>query len=401
MPSGMTAPAPVAVVGGGIGGLAAALALGQVGVNTSLYEQSAKFEEVGAGIGLGPNAIRRLEAWGLGKALREHACMPHELWVRQAEDGRLLGCLPMADAFVARYGAPYLTLHRADLHNCLLQALQHQSSADLALNHRLQSVTQTAHSVELRFENNQAVTHAHALLGADGLNSRVRPLVCGDETPVASGHWAYRALLPMQDLPLEWRKPQMGMWLGPALHVVHYPVKGGEWFNVVVLVEATDTAETAGWDVVRTPAQTAADLQRAMSTCCPELQALVSMAPLWRAWCLFDRPPVHSAAQLARGKVALLGDAAHPMLPYLAQGAGMAIEDAAQLAVQWQHNHLSVEERLQRYAQARWQRVAKVQQRASRNGRVFHAQGGLRIARNAAMSLGGAKLMDMPWLYGG
>jgi salicylate hydroxylase len=205
----------------------------------------------------------------------------------------------------------------------------------------------------------------------------------------------------MQDLPLVWRKPQIVLWLGPALHVVHYPVKGGEWLNLVVLVEAADSAATAGWDVARTPAQTAADLQRAMNTCCRELQDLVSMAPLWRAWCLFDRPPVHSAAQLARGKVALLGDAAHPMLPYLAQGAGMAIEDAAQLAAQWQLAHLSVEERLQRYAQVRWQRVAKVQQRARRNGKVFHAQGWLSVARNTAMALGGAKLMDMPWLYGG
>ena len=397
----MTSPAPVAVVGGGISGLAAALALAQAGVNTSLYEQSAKFEEVGAGIGLGPNAIRRLDTWGVGKALRATACMPQRLLVQNADDGRLLGSLPMADAFVASYGAPYLTMHRADLHDCLWQALQGQSSAALALNHRLQTATHTAQSVELRFENSQAVVHAQALLGADGLHSRVRPLVCGDEAPVASGHWAYRALLPMQDLPLVWRKPQIGMWLGPALHVVHYPVKGGEWLNLVVLVEAADSAATAGWDVARTPAQTAADLQRAMNTCCRELQDLVSMALLWRAWCLFDRPPVHSAAQLTRGKVALLGDAAHPMLPYLAQGAGMAIEDAAQLAAQWQLAHLSVEERLQRYAQARWQRVAKVQQRARRNGKVFHAQGWLSVARNTAMALGGAKLMDMPWLYGG
>ena len=397
----MTFPAPVAVVGGGIGGLATALALGQVGVHTSLYEQSATFEEVGAGIGLGPNAIRRLDAWGIGKALRESACMPQRLLVQHAGDGRLLGCLPLADAFVARYGAPYLTMHRADLHDCLWQALQRQTSAVLALNHRLHTVTHTAQSVELHFENSQAVVHAQALLGADGLHSRVRPLVCGDEAPVASGHWAYRALLPMQDLPVVWRKPQIGMWLGPALHVVHYPVKGGEWLNLVVLVEATDGAASAGWDVARTPAQTAADLQRAMNTCCRGLKELVSMAPLWRAWCLLDRPPVDSAAQLARGKLALLGDAAHPMLPYLAQGAGMAIEDAAQLAAQWQHAHLSVEDRLQRYAQARWQRVAKVQQRARRNGKLFHAQGWLRVARDTAMALGGAKLMDMPWLYGG
>ena len=183
--------------------------------------------------------------------------------------------------------------------------------------------------------------------------------------------------------------------------MVHYPVRGGEWLNLVVLVEATDTAATAGWDVSRTPAQIAADLQWSMQSSCHALKELVAMVQQWRAWCLFDRPPVRSAAQLVAGKVVLLGDAAHPMLPYLAQGAGMALEDAAQLAAQWQHASLPVEQRLQGYAQARWQRVARVQQRARRNGKIFHAQGWLRLARNTAMALGGAKLMDMPWLYGG
>ena len=397
----MTSALPVAVVGGGIGGMATALALGQAGVNTHIYEQSARFEEAGAGIGLGPNAVRRLDAWGVGQALRESACMPQDLLVRNTEDARVLGCLPMADAFEARYGAPYLTIHRADLHDSLWQALRRQSTCDLTMNQRLREVLQTPAGVELHFENSELTQRAQALVGADGLHSQVRHSVCGEQAPVASGHWAYRALLPMKDIPLAWRKLQMGIWLGSGLHVVHYPVRGGEWLNLVVLVEATDTAATAGWDVSRTPAQIAADLQWSMQSSCHALKELVAMVQQWRAWCLFDRPPVRSAAQLVAGKVVLLGDAAHPMLPYLAQGAGMALEDAAQLAAQWQHASLPVEQRLQGYAQARWQRVARVQQRARRNGKIFHAQGWLRLARNTAMALGGAKLMDMPWLYGG
>ena len=137
-----------------------------------------------------------------------------------------------------------------------------------------------------------------------------------------------------------------------------------------------------------------------MHKSCTELQDLINAAQGWRAWCLFDREPLQRASQMAQGRVALLGDAAHPMLPYLAQGAGMAIEDAACLAMHWQNKSLTVEQRLLNYAQSRWQRVSRVQQRARRNGNIFHAHGWFKIARDAAMKIGGARLMDLPWLYG-
>jgi salicylate hydroxylase len=192
----------------------------------------------------------------------------------------------------------------------------------------------------------------------------------------------------------------MGLWLGPRLHVVHYPVRGGEWLNVVVLVESNDTPTEAAWDTQRSTEQTSHDLQRALQGTCSRLQDLVSMAEHWRAWALFDRPPLQSARDMAKGRVALLGDAAHPMLPYLAQGAGMAIEDAEVLAQCWSQTGLSAEQRLQAYAQARWQRVAKVQARARRNAQLFHASGVLAWGRDTAMRVGGASVMDMPWLYG-
>jgi salicylate hydroxylase len=392
------------LVGGGIGGLATALALGQNGVSTQLFEQSPGFTEVGAGIGLGPNAVRRLQAWGLLQALQAKAFAPSQLKVMDAQNGQQLGCLPMAQDFVQRYGAPYLTIHRADLHQVLLDAVHAQGATELHLGHQLLQGQAHTHSVQTQWldADGQTVSHeSQAVLGADGINSRVHEWAWDPQKLQASGHWAYRCLLPRQALPLAWRSDEMGLWLGPRLHMVHYPVRGGEWLNVVVLVEAGQEVQTPGWDTQRSAQQTADDLNQALKGSCSRLQDLVRMSEHWRAWALFDRSPLQTAKDMARGRVALLGDAAHPMLPYLAQGAGMAIEDAQVLALQWQAAELSVEQRLHAYAQARWQRVAKVQARARRNAQVFHASGAVAWGRNAAMRWGGAAVMDMPWLYAG
>ena len=378
------------LVGGGIGGLAAALALGQAGAGTQLFEQSPAFTEVGAGIGLGPNAVRRLQSCGVGEALQAKGFVPSQLEVMDAKNGQRLGCLPMGQNFQERYGAPYLTIHRADLHGILLNALQSKGSCDLRLNAPWTDI-----------HNSLLTEQTSALIGADGINSTVRSEVWGDQPLQFSGHWAYRTLLPRHALPAAWRSDAMGLWLGPRLHVVHYPVRGGEWLNLVVLVESNDTPTEAAWDTQRSTEQTSLDLQRALQGTCSRLQDLVRMAEHWRAWALFDRPPLQSPSDMAKGRVALLGDAAHPMLPYLAQGAGMAIEDAQALSENWQRKELNVEQRLQAYAQARWQRVAKVQARARRNARLFHASGVLAWGRDTAMRVGGAAVMDMPWLYGG
>ena len=394
----------ILLVGGGIGGLATALALGQGGVATHLFEQSPAFTEVGAGIGLGPNALRRLQTWRVWDALQAKGFVPSQLEVMDAQGGRQLGCLPMAKAFEQRYGAPYLTIHRADLHQVLLDAVNAQGLSVLHLGHRLQDGQTDASCVNTQWlaPDGQAVwQESQALVGVDGISSKVRELAWPSQQLQASGHWAYRTLLPRHVLPAAWRSDAMGLWMGPRLHLVHYPVRGGEWLNVVVLVEATDAAQTPGWDSHRSATQTADDLNLALKGCCSCLQDLVRMSESWRAWALFDRHPVQSADDMVRGRLALLGDAAHPMLPYLAQGAGMAIEDADTLAQCWVQAGLSVEQRLQAYAQARWQRVAKVQARARRNARLFHASGVLAWGRDAAMRWGGAAVMDMPWLYGG
>ena len=393
----------ILLVGGGIGGLATALAMGKGGVATQLFEQSPAFTEVGAGIGLGPNAVRRLQGWGVWEALQAKGFVPSQLEVVDAKNGQQLGCLPMAKAFEQRYGAPYLTIHRADLHQVLSDAVNAQGLSALHLGYLLQDAKADASCVNTQWlaPDGQTLWHAsQAMVGADGISSKVRELTWPSQQLLASGHWAYRTLLPRHVLPAAWRSDAMGLWMGPRLHVVHYPVRGGEWLNVVVLVEATDAAQTPGWDSQRSAAQATHDLNLALQGCCSRLQDLVFMSESWRAWALFDRHPLQSADDMARGRLTLLGDAAHPMLPYLAQGAGMAIEDADALAQCWSQAELSVEQRLQAYAQARWQRVAKVQARARRNARLFHASGVLAWGRDAAMRWGGAAVMDMPWLYG-
>ena len=188
--------------------------------------------------------------------------------------------------------------------------------------------------------------------------------------------------------------------MAPGLHAAHYLVRGGQWLNLVLLVESDGRDLTQGWDVLRDPQQIQADVQRALRGLCHDLQDVVRSVEQWRAWVLSDRPPLRCAAEMARGPVALLGDAAHPMLPYMAQGAGMAIEDAHVLAQCLLTQPHDPQAALQAYAQRRWARNARVQNAARRNGQIFHADGVWRFARDLALAVGGARLMDVPWLYG-
>ncbi|MBS0303360.1 MAG: FAD-dependent monooxygenase, partial [Proteobacteria bacterium] len=241
-----------------------------------------------------------------------------------------------------------------------------------------------------------------ALLGADGLLSGMRQQLLRDGPPQPVGDLAYRAMLRMQALPAAWRVNQVTAWLGPRLHLVQYPVRGGQALNVVSIVRG---AARPG-DVDDSSAA-AAELERGFHGTCTPLRDLITAVPQaslnaqpWRRWVLAARPPVHGAAHMARGAVALLGDAAHPMRPYLAQGAGMAIEDAAELAQALAMDAVDVPTRLQRYALARWQRVARVQARSMRNGQIFHAEGVVRMGRDASIRLLGERVLDVPWLYG-
>lgn len=389
--------ADVLIVGGGIGGLAAALALQRQGRGCELWEQVPAFGEVGAGIQMGPNVTRILQAWGLGEALMEVAAQPQVLVCSDAVSGRELGRLSLQDMGV-RYGAPYVCIHRADLHAVLHRALD-PASVRTHLGRELVQLHVGGDAGVQVTDADERRMHARVLIGADGLWSKVRHRVWGEGAPASTGHWAYRTLLPMGLLPHRWREPRVQVWMAPGLHAVHYPVRRGEWLNVVVLVEGQTQSSEPGWDVTRAPELIQADVQAALRGLCHDLHDVLRPVAQWRAWSLCARAPLQSADGMARGRVALLGDAAHPMLPYLAQGAGMAIEDAQALAA-----HLASgdddEQALLGYAQSRWARNARVQVRAQRNGQIFHAAGPLAWARNTALRLAANRLMDQPWLYG-
>jgi len=390
----------ILIAGGGIGGLAAALGASRAGWEVRLFERAAAFSEVGAGVQIGPNVVRRLQAWGLQGALQAVAAFPDRLQVRSALSGAELATLRLGSTAIERYGAAYATIHRADLHGVLLGAVQSDSAVHLNLGEAITGHGDRDGVVTVQLASGKAV-EGDALVGADGLRSGTRQRLLGESPTRTSGHLAYRAVVRQDALPQVLRTGHVTAWLGPRLHVVQYPLRRGELMNVVAIRHGAAPADLDGWD----HAANAGDLEAALAGTCTALQDLVRAVPQvgtgWRLWPLSDRPPVQGASEMAQGLVALLGDAAHPMRPYLAQGAGMAIEDAAELQRALSMHDLDVALRLRRYALNRWQRNARVQERSRRNGRIFHATGAVRWGRDAALRLLGERLLDVPWLYRG
>lgn len=386
---------PVVIAGGGIGGLAAALACARQRVPVQLLERATQLSEVGAGIQLGPNVTRILQAWGLGAALAQVAAFPKQLQARDAQTGQVLGTLRLGERAQALYGAPYATIHRADL-----QSLLHRAAQGAGVDMRLGQTVQGWQGSEAALQVNTAEglsLQASALIGADGIWSAVRQQLLGDAPARFTGHLAYRALVAQADWPAHLRSDQVTVWMGPRLHVVHYPVRSGQWLNLVAIVHGVKPDQAQDWD----QAGHTQALMQAMGAVGRDLHERLASVPAWRQWALHDRAPVSAASQMAQGRVALLGDAAHPMRPYLAQGAGMAIEDAQALAQCLRVGNATVAEQLQAYAEQRWARNARVQVRAIRNGRIFHAQGAVALGRNLSMRLMGERVMDVPWLYAG
>ena len=382
----------ILIAGAGIGGLGAALSLAQIGLKVTVLEQSDAFGEVGAGVQVSPNAYKVLSDWSLNEALRQTANFPEKLQVRSTSSDKLLGQLTLGKTAQARYGFPFATIRRADLHALLLNAVQQFDHVDLRLNARISSITEQNQQVTVTTETGDSFT-ADALIGADGLWSRVRQHVLGDAAPRATGHTAWRAMLPMVDVHTELLQDQVTAWLAHDSHTISYPVQQGKMLNIVYC------SETRG-EIALQPAYL---LPKMLSKVLQKTFQLASDSNAWTRWDLFDRTPLTSSAQMfnpAHPRVALLGDASHPMLPYLAQGAAMALEDAQALAICISKNTEDIPAALQKYAHARWQRNAKVQARAARNGQIFHAKPPVSWARDAAMGLLGEKLLDVPWLYG-
>ncbi len=380
------------IAGAGIGGLGAALALAQTGAKVTVLEQSDVFGEVGAGVQISPNAYKVLCDWGLAEVLKQTANFPEKLQVRSAASNKLLGQLELGNKASSRYGYPFATFHRADLHTLLLNAVRRQPNVALHLNARVSHIAESNQQLTVTTESGGEFT-ADALIGADGVRSRVRQQVVDATPPRATGHTAWRALLPVADVPSELQQDQVTAWLAPDSHTIAYPVQQGKSLNLVYCAENRGKIDL----------QPAYLLTLQLSKSLQKIFQIATETNAWTRWDLFDRSPMASSAEMfnpAHPHIALLGDAAHPMLPYLAQGAGMALEDAQALAAAVQHNREDLPAALQLYAQSRWQRNAQVQTRAARNGMIFHAKPPVSWARDAAMGLLGEKLLDMPWLYG-
>ena len=383
--------APVLVVGGGIGGLGAALALSRNGIPVHVIEQAAEFKEIGAGIQLGPNVFRMLEYLALTEDMNKWAVFPLGLEMRDSITGQTVAELPVDDRFHEKFSAPYAVIHRADMLNVIYQACKKSSLIRLTPSQKVVGFDETAAGVAARTESGEAFCGS-ALIGCDGLWSTVRRLVVGDGKPVVSGHIAYRAVVPTPQWPEEYRINRMMLWAGEKTHLVHYPLRRGELFNLVAVFHSDRYEE--GWDTYGDPDE----LHARFADKCEPVRTLLKKVNAWKMWVLCDRPPIK---EWSRGKVTLLGDAAHPMLQYLAQGANMALEDAVCLAEQAAAHGGDYAAAFKKYQELRYLRTARVQLMARVFGEIYHACGVNRELRNQVIgewtAQGG---VDMSWLYG-
>ena len=382
---------PILIVGGGIGGLCTALALSKIGRRVHVLEQSEQFAEVGAGIQLAPNAFHVLRTLGVADAIMRTATFPSDLIVMDSLSGVEVTRIPVGAEFRARFGYPYGLNHRADLHGALLNACRRSPLVTLSSSRQVVGLDDHSDGVTARTTGGDVLQGA-ALIGADGLWSAVRKLVLCDGTPRVAGHIAYRAVMPVSEVPDANRRNAMTIWAGPKTHLVHYPLRGGELFNLVAVFHSNRYEE--GWDTYGD----VEELNQRFEGTRPEVRGMLAKIDSWRMWVLCDREP---SAVWSKGRVALLGDAAHPMLQYLAQGACMAMEDAVCLSAKLEAAGQNCEKAFQDYQQARYLRTARVQLTARLYGEVLHASGASRDLRNAYL---GARTPEqayeeMAWLY--
>ena len=382
----------VLIAGGGIGGLAAAIALARRGIASEVLERSRFSEETGAGIQLGPNATRALAALGVLEAIGARAFKPDAIAIYDGLTGRKLSSLPLGKSVEDRYGAPYLTLHRADLHAGLRAAAEKLVPVTLRPGFEVSAVdTQGADVLVRGIDGSEA--NGAALVGADGLWSAVRPLIAPAASLRFTGATAWRTLLPREDLPAPFNASEVGLWLGPRAHLVHYPVRGGADLNVVAVTEGG--AALQGWNQT----SSAETLLAGFTGWNKDSRSLLQRAAVWRSWSLYG---LTGLRRFSEGRIALLGDAAHPVLPYLAQGAALAIEDAVALAEAVAASPGDPAQAFRRYAERRRARASGVQRLSRRFGRIYHFGGLLRLARNLVLERrsGTAALADLDWLYG-
>jgi salicylate hydroxylase len=397
----VTTQEPFVIAGGGVGGLTAALALAQIGVPSLLFERASAFREVGAGLQLSPNASRVLRRLGVLDALMELAVQPQYVRLRRGSDGADLARVPLDDA-EKRWGAPYIAVHRADLLAALVERARAEKLIQISNDSSLTGFIQDEKGVAVtyRFDGEFRRASGAALIGADGVRSvtRSRLIQSGADMPAYTGHTAWRTILPATGLPEAFRRPVANLWFGERAHLVHYPLRGGSIVNVVALVEDAWRGEAESdpefWD-------NEGDRQFLLNrfkNWRSEAHDLIEAGETWLRWPLFDRPPLES---FAHGRVGLLGDAAHPMLPYLAQGAAQAIEDAAALAAAVAAQRDNPAAALTAYSAARVMRSRKVQEGARAQGQIYHLSGVKAFARDLALrfSTPGMLRGRQDWIY--
>jgi salicylate hydroxylase len=366
-----SASLPVLVAGGGIGGVAAALALVRRGFKVKVLEQAPQLGEIGAGIQFGPNAFAALDALGVGERARARAVYTDEMVMHDALDETLVGRIPTGEAFRQRFGNPYAVIHRADVHLSLLEGAQETDRVQVLTSTTVQRVEQDDHGVTVH--DAKGNTHRGlALIGADGVKSAVRRQYVNDEARV-SGHVVYRAVVDKKDFPADLQWNAASIWVGPNCHLVHYPLRGGEQYNVVVTFHSRDQEE---WSVREGSRE---EVQSYFEGICPRARQLIDLPKDWKRWATADREPI---GQWAYGRAALLGDAAHPTLQYLAQGACMALEDAVTLGEALRTHDNDFVEAFAHYQRSRVARTARVVLSRARWAASFHAKGVERLVRN-------------------
>ena len=353
----------VLIAGGGIGGLATALTLLQHGFEVAVYEQSSELREVGAGIQISPNGNRVLDHLGVLAKLQSLSSPTQGKEIRLWNTGQMWKLFDLGQAAIDKYGFPYMTVFRPHLLQVLADAVNAIDPQAIHLNARCQRVTQTDDSVTLHLEDGSA-TAGDVLIGADGLHSKIRSALFGVQAPDFSGMVAWRALIPMHTLPPHMARPIATNWVGPGGHVVHYPVNGGEVMNFVGILEG-NTWPSAPWS---TPGTVQA-CHDAFQGWHEDVHAMISHAPAFSKWALCGKPELPHWSQ---GRVTLLGDACHPTLPFLAQGAVFTLEDAIVLQRCLRHHSHDVVQALQRYESARLERAYRMVQGARDNTTRFH-----------------------------
>jgi salicylate hydroxylase len=391
---GVRRDAPILIAGGGIGGLAAALGLARKGFRITVLERAPELGEIGAGIQLGPNAFHAFDYLGVGDAARAMAVYVDKLRLMDAMTAEEICAIDLGDGFRRRFGNPYAVVHRGDLHGVFLRACRADPRIELRTGCTVQEYEQDGRGVTVRLASGEEV-QGSLLIGADGLWSRVRQQVVGDGPPRVTGHTTYRSVIPTERMPEELRWNAATLWAGPKCHIVHYPLSGWRLFNLVVTYHNDAPEPVAGQPVG------AEEVMRGFAQLHPRAQDIIRHGQDWKLWVLCDRDPVENWVD---GRVALLGDAAHPTLQYMAQGACMALEDAVCLSHEMAAQPDDPTGALEAYRRQRVLRTARIQLMSRAVGdHVYHPAGAHAKLRNAIMSVkSDADWHDtLAWLYGG